>query len=206
MKHFFLILLLLHGIIASVFAQDWTLQKESDGIQIYTRFRSDSVINEFKGVMRLRGDIDSAFSVLSDMSQVTKTDPTNRESRVLATINPQEYYFYQLMELPFFLGERDLVSHVTIAKTESGYFLYGVSEPDYIPHLAGITRIENSNLVISVRKISRNTFELTLKGSAELPIGNSISKAVMNRAVVGAMHHRMQRMQELLGVPVLSGN
>lgn len=181
---------------------DWALQKDADDIQLYTRFRSDSAINEFKAVMRLKGDIDSAFAVLSDMGRVTSTDPHTKEGRILKSISENEYYFYQLLEMPFFMGDRDLISHVTIAKTETGYFLYGISEPDYLPQMADVTRIENARLVISVRKITRSTFELTLKGTAELPIDANIPKLVMNKAVVGTMHGRMKRMQQLLGLPV----
>jgi hypothetical protein len=63
--------------------QEWSLDKDKDGIEVYTRPVEGSGIKEFKGVADVDADIENILSLLRDSDRFKTWFPNTSESKLL---------------------------------------------------------------------------------------------------------------------------
>lgn len=175
----------------------WTLIREADGIQVFTRPHGEGLVDDVKGVVVISGNIDSAFKILSDIPTFSATDPVVVETKIIETINENEYYIWQLGKMPFFMSDRDIVSKISFNRTaKGGYMLASKTYPDFIPEKPKLVRLRDITMVVSLRPIAAGTFEMQYL----LTVGDSygaVALAASNKAVVESTYERLKRMREL---------
>jgi hypothetical protein len=103
-----LIALLAIGAAESVVAADWALQKQAEGIDVYTRPVAGSEIKEFKGEGIVGVEADAIVALLRDGGRFKDWFPNTSESKLLRR-DEQISYQYSVMQTPWPISDRDNV-------------------------------------------------------------------------------------------------
>lgn len=124
--------------------QDWQLKKNTDGIKVYYRTAADSDVKELKIVTEIDAPAEAVMKVLGDVTRhpewiysCTKTEELKKEDN--------EIFFYEKLDFPWPLSDRDIIGHLVITKDASGKITtVNNSAPDYLPEKKDIVRIKES--------------------------------------------------------------
>ena len=129
---------------ASIFAQDdeWKVQKDDDGIIVYSRKDKISGNIEFKATSIYRTNVDTLLKVFQDIEGYTRWMADVRVSKVLKKVDSTEHYLYMETEVPWPLKNRDIIFYQNIIRTDSSIKITLEGKSNYIAYKEGIVRIE----------------------------------------------------------------
>jgi len=107
MKTFLIILITLTTKTISLFAQtEWELQKEDEGIKVYTREVEGSKIQEYKAIAIVDGKLSSVIAVMKDINNYPEFLKNLIESRLLDA-NDTFQLHYLINKTPWPVTNRD---------------------------------------------------------------------------------------------------
>lgn len=159
MKYALFAVLILAGHAAA--SEAWELDRDKEGIKVYTREVEGSRYREFKGVTEMQTSLASAVGLLDDTSACQDWLHLCEESRVLDQKNWSERYIYQISDLPFPASTRDAIFHATITQSADREVLIELSSrPDYIPETDHV-RIHDSHGAYLLQVIDDYTIRMT---------------------------------------------
>jgi hypothetical protein len=138
---FFLFLFLyLHSV---GFSQEWTLRKDQNDIKVYTREYYGSGFKEIKATLNVKSTLGGVVKLFSEIPSFTKWIYSCTTSYELKKVSPTEGYAYSIVESPWPISNRDLITHYTRTqdpKTRAVLItMQGVK--DYIPEVKGLERV-----------------------------------------------------------------
>lgn len=81
--------------------EGWELEKNKEGIQVYTRSNTVSNFKEFKAVSVMEGTVSSFLSVMYDVSGLTEWGHNMAEARLLDRPNDQNQRYYAVAKAPW---------------------------------------------------------------------------------------------------------
>ncbi|WP_136668613.1 START domain-containing protein [Flavobacterium sp. H122] len=143
MKTYFKIILLL--CLFSINAQsqsDWTLAKNDQQIQIYTRNIQGSKIKEFKAITIIKGDIDKILDMLINFEGYSKWIDGCESGSLLKKLNSGKFVYHIQLSLPWPLKNRDAVIEATLSKDNNGIINLAMTEnPTFIKAKADYVRM-----------------------------------------------------------------
>ncbi len=124
---------------------DWSLELQQDGIDVYTRPVEGSGIKEFKGVAVVDASIDGIIALLRDSSRFKTWFPNTAESTLLGREGNFSYQ-YSVMNLPWPMSNRDNVLRSVFTRDEeTGVVdITIVAAPDYHPVQRGLVRVQKA--------------------------------------------------------------
>ncbi|MCR9062720.1 MAG: START domain-containing protein [Cytophagales bacterium] len=159
MKRIIVIVFYLISIQQICFGQSnkWQFIKETNGVKVFYRETAGNPLKEVKIITSFKGSINSIISVLTDVNSYPLWVYGALESRVIKRISPSEMNYYNKLDFPWPLTDRDILIHTKIIK--EGDIIYSISEAT----LEGLPR--NENLV----RISHFNSKWSFK-----PIGDSV--------------------------------
>jgi hypothetical protein len=99
-------------------ADDWTLEKQADGIDVYTRPVAGSYIKEFKGEGVVGVDVEDIVGLLRDAGRFKDWFPNTSESRLVKREGDTSYQ-YSVMATPWPISDRDNVFRSVTTRDES---------------------------------------------------------------------------------------
>jgi len=100
--------------------QDWQLQKEVEGVQIFTRIMPDSDLKELKLEFYLDLNLAPIVNLLHDVKDYTNWVYNSLAFEVVSSTAPGNGFFYGIVDFPWPLDDRDYVIHtVTQQDNES---------------------------------------------------------------------------------------
>lgn len=123
----------------------WHFVKETNGVKVFYRETAGSPIREVKITTTFDADMNSVLSVLGDVKNYPKWVYGATESRILKRISPIEMNYYNKLDFPWPLDDRDIVIHTKIQQKNG--LVYSVSEaaPQALPVNAGLVRMTHFN-------------------------------------------------------------
>ena len=89
---------------------DWHLERNKEGVKVYTRAVSNSSINELRAEMTVHANLNSIMALLRDVPAFKEWVYHCKESHELKR-NGNEVYYYQYTSVPFPISDRDLIIH-----------------------------------------------------------------------------------------------
>lgn len=92
--------------------QEWTLKKEKDDIQIYTRAVDGSKFKAVRGVMLSDARLSSVVALIRDSAACSRWADLCKEARVLEQSSETDYLVYNLNDIPWPVKDRDAVTRV----------------------------------------------------------------------------------------------
>lgn len=108
MKNILIFLLLLT---AAAGAEEWKLERNRDGIKVYTRRVEGISFKEYKGVIRLDASLSTIIAVFDDYKAATEWIDTCSSMELVERISPMENYTYSYNPAPWPVKDRDAVVH-----------------------------------------------------------------------------------------------
>ena len=132
-----LLLFIFFSLTKSSFADstDWVLQKNENGITVYTRIAEGTHLKEVRVVNVVESSLSALVALLLDAKNYPNWIYACSEASVLKDINKQEQYQYQVTDVPWPVSDRDVASHFKIEQdsTTNIVSVTNTGQPEYIP-------------------------------------------------------------------------
>jgi len=177
-------------------AEEWQQVSKDPNLSIYIRHRSDSAIEEVRGIGEFKVPISVLKEVLADVAKYSEFMPYTKESRVL----PQDAQLCYMVLKPPIVGSLDYTIrvHEESLKNPDGGTAYRsrweLANSDGPPPQPGVIRVtanEGSWLLEPVGNQTRATYTLYTDGGGIAPlIMNFANKQSVSR-LFEALHARM---------------
>jgi hypothetical protein len=138
----FLLLLFLNG-----FAQqNWQLNKETEGIKVYSAPVANSNVKAIKVECDFNAGAAQLVAVLLDVKTCTEWVYSTKLCTLLKHVSPTELYYYSEVNIPWPAQNRDFVAHLTVTQNPETKVIYvdGPAVPGMVPVKKGIIRIDHS--------------------------------------------------------------
>ena len=134
-----------------VFAQEagpWELKKNKKGLKVYVRDSPDSPIKQLKMKFTVEASMSAIVQLLQDVPAIPDWVYKCPEAYTLKKINDHEEVYYNLVDFPWPLDDRDLIVKNTLTQDPITKVVRSESfnEPTYIPQKENIIRIPKLHL------------------------------------------------------------
>lgn len=189
--------LLLVMAICPLLGQEWVLEKEKAGIQVFTRKVAGYAIKEYKAIIELETTISDLNKLMRDHENMKNWFIKCPISDRLKKVSDQEYYVYFLNDAPWPVSDRDNITQIKFELLANGtqlIHLKGV--PDYLPEKSGIIRIPRMNAKWMFESLSTGKVRVTQQVLADL--GGKIPAWLINFAIVEAPYETLHNLREQL--------
>lgn len=127
-------------------AQEWTLRKNEDSIQVYTAFSENSKFKKIRADFTLRAGRKELFEKLLNADKYVDWQYKTLQSRVLQRISASEIIYYNEVDAPWPVSNRDLVIRLKIEETPHNpeFRILTWSEPGIVAVKDGVIRVPAS--------------------------------------------------------------
>lgn len=123
----------------------WKLQKDKDGIQVYTRQNPKSVVDEFRSVMTINTELRYLKVILENVTHYPQWQENCTSAELLKTEEGYSKYVHYKTDVPWPVKDRDIVILKRKQEGADGTITYTMEpRPDFIPMLESHIRIRNS--------------------------------------------------------------
>jgi ribosome-associated toxin RatA of RatAB toxin-antitoxin module len=142
---FFFIILFSLCRISSADSTDWVLQKNENGIAVYTRYAQGTHIKEVRVVNVVESSLSGLVALLLDVKNYPNWIYACSEASVLKEINSLEQYQYQVTDVPWPVSDRDVVSHFKLQQDSITKIVTAMNtaKPEYIPKKDDRVRVQH---------------------------------------------------------------
>ena len=177
---------------------DWVLRKDENGITVYTRLAEGSNIKEVRVVNEVHSSLSALVGLVLDVNNYPKWIYACSEASKLKSINDQEFYEYQVTDVPWPVSDRDVASHFKVAQDAKTKIVTvtNTGEPNYTPEKEGRVRVQHfqSNYIFTpeANGIVKVEFELYVDPGGNVPAW------LINSNIVAAPYKTTEAMIKLL--------
>ena len=114
---------------------NWTLQKEKDGIKISSRHSNSSPFDDIHVELDVTGNIEQMEAILTDVSKYKEWSYATKVSRLIKSLGPEKFVYYTEIEVPWPATNRYFYANFELKKnnTERSMQIKAVNIPDYGP-------------------------------------------------------------------------
>ena len=178
-------------------AQAWALEKEKEGIKVYTRRLEGWGIKEFKGVMQLKGcKVEDLERLLRDVSSHALWMADTKDTKVLRKIGDNEILGYSVNVAPWPVSNRDNVTHYTYRREGSALVVDMKGKPKDHPEQSGCVRVSRMQGQWRFEDKGNGSIEVTQQAVADP--GGSIPAWLANSAVVDAPFNTLKALRDFV--------
>ncbi len=162
---------------------NWKLEKDKEGIKVYTSSTTKSSFKSVKVECTLQGTYSKLFSVLSDVENFENWIYHTKNADLLKKNTPYDFVYYTVISLPWPLSNRDLAIHMTIKTDSLPKFLIiqGRNEKNVLPDFPSRVRVPHYMANWKVTKTSANQIHISYV--LELDPGGAIPASIANNFV-----------------------
>jgi len=114
---------------------NWRLEKDKDGIQVYTRFTEQSRLKEVKVHCEAEGTLDQVVAYLTDIDNHPKFVYRVKTAYLIKRVSARELIYYTETEMPWPVKNRDVVMHLVLEPDADGQRLVVLADnaPGMVP-------------------------------------------------------------------------
>ena len=153
----------------------WKLERDKEGIKIFSSVYPDSEIKALKVECTVESTLSQLAAVMLDIKNQDEWF-YHTKSRILKEVSPSELYYYAELSFPFPISDRDFVEHIVLSQdTVSKVLTMTVQNlPDFIPPQKGFVRVLHSEckwvVTPMAKKLLRVEFTLFADPAGSIPI------------------------------------
>ncbi len=139
-----LILCLLGGVQTAIAADfEWTLERDREEVQVYTRPVDDSKFKAVKSTMTITASLGELVALVRDSSACSDWAALCKKAEKLEIVSETELYVYTLNDLPWPVSDRDAIAHVVWSQnpTDLSVTMNATVVSDKLPKNKGIVRL-----------------------------------------------------------------
>jgi START domain len=185
-------------LVSTAGAADWTLEKQAEGIDVYTRPVPGSEIKEFRGEGVVSVDSDAIVTLLRDSDRFKEWFPNTIESKLLKRDGDVSFQ-YSVMSTPWPISDRDNVFRsVTKRDKKTGGVEISVSAaPTEFPIQSGRHRVTKARG--SWRLTPRGPDKTLVTFTMHLEPGGGLPDWLVNARVVATPFEALVNLRNILG-------
>jgi hypothetical protein len=183
-------------VIGGLHAEEWQQVSKNSDLAIFVRHRSDSAVEEVRGIGEFNAPISALKGILADVAKYSEFMPYTKESRVL----PQDSQLCYMVLKPPLVGSLDYTIrvHEELLKSPDGGTTYRsrweLANLDGPPPQRGVIRVtanEGSWLLEPIGNQTRATYTLYTDGGGIPPLLMNFANKQSVSRLFDALHARM---------------
>src|ERR1700726_1615561 len=183
-------------LVGNLHSTEWQEVSRKFNLAIYIRHRSDSAVEEVRGIGEFNAPISDLKGILADVAKYSEFMPYTKESRVL----PQDAQLCYMVLKPPLVGSLDYTIrvHEELLKNPDGGTTYRsrweLANLDGPPPQAGVIRVtanEGSWLLEPIGNQTRATYTLYTDGGGIAPLLMNFANKQSVSRLFDALHARM---------------
>lgn len=135
----------------------WEIDRDKDGIVVYTKLEKGSNFKSFKAVITIQASTDEVVEVLKNADDYTKWYGYTNTSALLKQEGDTQFNYVETV-FPWPYSNRDMVYRMSVSASAQGVvkiLLKGI--PDYLPEKQGIVRMKKAEGYILLQPIDEKT-------------------------------------------------
>lgn len=171
----FLMIFCVFSVVGVANADNWQLEKESNGIKVFTKNTAASSLKVFKGVVTISARLSSIVATIDDTSVYPQLFHSTKSAKELKRVSPIESYKYMVTALPWPAESRDAIVHSILKQDKKTKTIQitvnGV--PKHIPERNGLVRIQKMSgrwLLVPEKNGVKVVYEMNVDPGGNLPI------------------------------------
>jgi hypothetical protein len=145
-----------------VLLEDWTFQKEENGIKVYTRPSQVSKFNEIKAEFDIQTTTTKLITVISSVDKYPLWVYGTKKTQFMERLNNEEIIYHSEISAPWPFSNRDFYSKLKIHQDPGAKSLTitATGLPNYKPAEEGIVRVPYLHSYWVVTSISPTTLHV----------------------------------------------
>ena len=126
---------------------DWKLEKDKNGILVYTRATETSKFKEYKSIVEMDASPGKLLEILLDVEAYSEWMAHVKEAEILKKEGENRFYIYSEVSVPWPFDNRDEVTlSVVERQPETGEISINITIiPDFIPEKSGKIRMPSGD-------------------------------------------------------------
>ena len=176
----------------------WTLRKDEDGIQIFTRSVDGSKYDEVRATTQIKGRVSSVVALLQDPAYVPKLNDIISLVRLHEQLAADESMVYMQMEMPWPVSDRDILTHRRVVQDDDSKVvtITELATTDVLPQEKGFIRVVQSRQQWTLTPHADGTVDLDWITHTD-PNG-SLPSSLVNYLSVGVPHGSMTVLRDAI--------
>lgn len=185
--------------------EEWHLEKDKNGIQVYSRHLAGNRLKEIKVHCDMTGYPAQLVAFFSDVDQYPQVIYKNKTARLLRRVSETELYYYAQSETPWPATNRDFVIRLRFAYEPKSRTLQINTDgvPDEVPLQEGFVRIPVWQAVWSVRPISASTMQIDY--TFQVDPGGKLPAWLINATAAIGPYQSFLNMRDKIQLPRYQG-
>lgn len=179
----------------------WELEKDEDGIRVYTREVSGSDFKEFKAVTRVKATLKALVALATDAGACPTYVETCTEGKLLKKVSDTERYVYTYNDAPWPVADRDAAVHNVI--TQDPYrktvHIKMTAAPGKVEEKEDVVRIMELDAEWRFTPIDENTTEVFYRVKTEP--GGDLPAWLVNSVIVDQPFETLTKMKMIIKSP-----
>jgi hypothetical protein len=186
MRAFFICLLYLPTFVPASDKNDWTLKREKDGIDIYSRPSNCSKVNDIRVDMDLTGTVEQLAAIIRDIDGYSGWVYSTRTATMIKKVSENEVIYYAEVGTPWPAANRDYYADLKITLNPANHSMNVVSVgmKDYQPEKKDFVRVPMSRGSWTVT--TQSARKIHLQYILQIDPGGSIPAWILNSFVAKA--------------------
>ncbi len=173
---------------------DWKLKKEEDGIRIYTA-SNGTAYKSLRVELTIDATLDQLVAYMTDIEKQPEWVYNTRISKLVKSIQPNEFVFYSEVSLPWPCTDRDYVAHIQIEQPSPGLTtIDSRAEPGYLPLRKGFVRVYKSLTHWEITPISAH--EQKIVYTLNFDLGGQVPAWLVNAFLAKGPSHTFHKLRE----------
>jgi hypothetical protein len=159
---------------------NWTLQKDKDGIKISSRKTKSSTFNDIRVELDLPGNMEQLAAILLDVSKYKDWSYATKKSLLVKKLGPGNLIYYSEIEVPWPATNRYFYANFELKRNpvEPSIQVIAVNLPDYEPATKDLVKVPFTRGVWNITMKSKNSIHVDY--TLELNPGGSLPAWILN--------------------------
>jgi hypothetical protein len=178
--------------------EKWKLEKNEDGIAVYTRKTADLPIKQIKVVCELPGTPGQLVKVLKNVEHHSDWVYLNRKTVLLKQKDPNTFVYYTEADMPWPLTDRDMVAETKVFPPSKNKTVRVevTGLPTYLPKKEHLIRIPYSLAIWEITPVAADRIKVEYTFSVDP--GGSIPAWMVNATLATGPSITFSQLRELL--------
>ncbi len=178
--------------------EEWTLKKNENGIEVYTRKLNSEKYKEIRVICEMNGSADQLIKILQDVNHHKDWVYKTTKSYLISRKNKDTLFYYSQIDLPWPASNRDATVELAFAKDTANKKLNIAvrSIPNLLPEKQNIIRVPYSLGLYDVTTLPGNRIKIDYTLSVD-PGGTLPAWLVNYTATIGP-YKTFMKLKELV--------
>ena len=172
---------------------EWTLEKDEQGIQVYTRPVPGWTVRQFRGVVEIDARMESLLALLDDNESCPRWIHNCIASELLERSDPYRKYSYIQNKAPWPVKKRDAILFTATTVTDDFVEIVGIAKPDYRPHERKFVRIPRQEVRWALTAMENGYIQVIFE--SKFDPGGSVPDWAVNRTLIDTPFNTLRAMR-----------